>query len=525
MRAELRDSLEFLDPDSQVGERPCQAVSLDVARGGIASVHILLNDLPDGESIHLQLRERNQAAEDHAQWFRLVDVPVEANTGPVCFIEKEGEHNPFVIRRAPFRVYDAGFTLTRVPLKDGMKRRDVLVPFDRLRRVEVVDNSMGGFVYHTLELSYKGSEGEGKLVLGHSEVEDPLAAMLALAEAARDKLTDKATRYVDDGAFERLSAMKPAEVRGGPAGAAILLLLGIMVFFSLQMGFLTGTNMSMFGVGIMLVPLLFIIVTSVPTAMMLARKGFVRTLTPKADLEGDCIVIPVPFMYRMVANIRHTIPVAEIAEVRLALDPHRYRPMTKWITVRGERFSGVLGLFGRFEVVSGFEREGFALRNRGASTEPGPPVFEKSPAKGLTLAFGILALALLAAIISSPFDFQVEASDNSWYPLVALVFVSIALPILLIYSALTSRRTALAEGFLASDRGITVPNAREPFRWISDSAVESCRVGKDGLGYHIVLRTPEGSLKLPLSLADKLRGAGHEVVDAHDVLDDMEDRG
>ena len=106
MRAELRDSLEFLYPDSQVAERPCQAMSLDVARGGIICVHILLNDLADEISVNLHLREKQQTVND-AKWFRLVDVLVEANTGPVGFIEKEGEHNPFVTRRAPFRVYDA----------------------------------------------------------------------------------------------------------------------------------------------------------------------------------------------------------------------------------------------------------------------------------------------------------------------------------------------------------------------------------------------------------------------------------
>jgi len=106
MRAELRDSLEFLYPDSQVAERPCQSMSVDVARGGIASLHLLLNNLSTAGSLRLHVRENDRNVK-HAQWFRLIDVPVEANTGPVCFIEKDGEHNPFVVRRAPFRVYDA----------------------------------------------------------------------------------------------------------------------------------------------------------------------------------------------------------------------------------------------------------------------------------------------------------------------------------------------------------------------------------------------------------------------------------
>ncbi len=45
MRVEFRDSLEFLYDDSVVGDAPCAAMVLDVARGGIAAAHVLLNDL------------------------------------------------------------------------------------------------------------------------------------------------------------------------------------------------------------------------------------------------------------------------------------------------------------------------------------------------------------------------------------------------------------------------------------------------------------------------------------------------
>jgi hypothetical protein len=106
MRAELRDSLEFLFSDSVVVGTSTRPMALDVARGGIASVHVLLNDLVENETVRLRV-EANGKSVRGAQWFRLLDVPVEVNTGPVGFTEKPGEQNPFVIRRAPFRVYDA----------------------------------------------------------------------------------------------------------------------------------------------------------------------------------------------------------------------------------------------------------------------------------------------------------------------------------------------------------------------------------------------------------------------------------
>ena len=106
MKAELRDSLEFLYSDSVVREKPCREMTLDVARGGALSAHILLNNVEAGSEIGFVLRKAGRVVQA-ASWFRLVDVPVEANTGPYHFIERADQRNEFVTRRAPFRVFDA----------------------------------------------------------------------------------------------------------------------------------------------------------------------------------------------------------------------------------------------------------------------------------------------------------------------------------------------------------------------------------------------------------------------------------
>ncbi len=90
MRAELRDSLEHLYPDSEVGAEPCRSTVIDVARGGTVAVHVLLNDLKEGATVRIAVRTRKGPL-GAPRWFRLIDVPVEANTGPVSFIEKEGD--------------------------------------------------------------------------------------------------------------------------------------------------------------------------------------------------------------------------------------------------------------------------------------------------------------------------------------------------------------------------------------------------------------------------------------------------
>jgi len=103
MRCSLLDPLVWAYPDSEPGARPCARFAVDVARGGTAAVTVLLKEATPGLPIRLAVDGRGP----EVQFFRLRDVPVERNTGPVGFAEKEGERNEFVCRRAPFRVYDA----------------------------------------------------------------------------------------------------------------------------------------------------------------------------------------------------------------------------------------------------------------------------------------------------------------------------------------------------------------------------------------------------------------------------------
>jgi hypothetical protein len=113
MRVELRDSLENLFTDSKPGRRPVHSWRVDVGRGGLAAVHVLVTDLIPGASVRLGLLA-DGASLGPAQWFQLIDVPVEENTGMSGFTEstcwEDGSKagaNPYVIRKAPFRTYDA----------------------------------------------------------------------------------------------------------------------------------------------------------------------------------------------------------------------------------------------------------------------------------------------------------------------------------------------------------------------------------------------------------------------------------
>lgn len=102
MRAGLVDELFDLFPDSSVAQVGSPRYTVDVARGTLAGVHVLLEGLTPGQPVVLEGGPADSA------WYRLIGVPVEVNSGIEARTEMlDGKTNPHVIRRAPLRVYEA----------------------------------------------------------------------------------------------------------------------------------------------------------------------------------------------------------------------------------------------------------------------------------------------------------------------------------------------------------------------------------------------------------------------------------
>ena len=98
--AAVTDPMEWLYPDSEV-EKVNVFSETDVPADGTVDANILLNGLKPGEPVRLS------ASVAGGEWCEMLSVPVEYNSGHIYFVEKPGETNEFVVRRAPYRVYDA----------------------------------------------------------------------------------------------------------------------------------------------------------------------------------------------------------------------------------------------------------------------------------------------------------------------------------------------------------------------------------------------------------------------------------
>jgi hypothetical protein len=100
------DELVELYPDTRL-DAAKRTYSVDVARGTIASAHLMLTGLQGTQGISFMITGPDGKPAPGARWCRMIDVPVTENTGLDRCTEKfTGAVNPYVIRRAPFRIFD-----------------------------------------------------------------------------------------------------------------------------------------------------------------------------------------------------------------------------------------------------------------------------------------------------------------------------------------------------------------------------------------------------------------------------------
>ena len=102
----LFDEVQELYPDTKL-DQPNKRLSMDAARNTIAGVHLMVTGLQVANRISFTVSDNSGRPISGARWYRMIDVPVTENTGLDRNTEKySGKTNPYVIRRAPFRIYD-----------------------------------------------------------------------------------------------------------------------------------------------------------------------------------------------------------------------------------------------------------------------------------------------------------------------------------------------------------------------------------------------------------------------------------
>lgn len=102
----LIDEVQELFPDTRL-DHPVKRLVLHAPRNTVTGVHVLITGLRGTEKITFSESDETGRSTPEVRWYRLIDVPVAENTGLDRNTEKySGKINPYVIRRAPFRIYD-----------------------------------------------------------------------------------------------------------------------------------------------------------------------------------------------------------------------------------------------------------------------------------------------------------------------------------------------------------------------------------------------------------------------------------
>jgi hypothetical protein len=102
----LIDEVQEFYPDTKLNP-PLKQLTVHVPGNTTAGVHVMITGLQGSEQIGFSESDGIGRPTPGILWYRMIDVPVTQNTGLDRATEMHtGVINPYVIRRAPFRIYD-----------------------------------------------------------------------------------------------------------------------------------------------------------------------------------------------------------------------------------------------------------------------------------------------------------------------------------------------------------------------------------------------------------------------------------
>jgi len=309
----------------------------------------------------------------------------------------------FTHKFMPLRIYEAGFTLPFVPISKGLASEEILIPFGRVKVIDVETTMMEGLEIKFLRLVHEGASGEEeKELLGRGCFDDPLPILLALRKAAPGKLDASLDKYVGTGAESKIISI-PSRGRYEMRDIhQVYLLLSMAIFINLAFSVAIASDpvpITWFflvwtlgiGIGAFMLSLVYI--------LMNGHMGSV--IESDGRVEGDRLAYPVPLAYRLFADIRLSLPLREIVAAGKSLDPVSFGHMTNIRTTAGENLKARYEVFAALMRKPGFERNGWELRNIKPEEKPCAPVFRFNPFKTLSILIALMAMQPLAVLLNT----------------------------------------------------------------------------------------------------------------------------
>jgi len=426
------------------------------------------------------------------------------------------------LEEMPFRVYEAGFTKRNVPAWQGLRRRESLVGWDRLRSVRVMAKTGGreGLDRH-IELVY--DEGGEEPVTERLKSDDPHAVLRAVGSHAPGALDASAMPFLAKGAG-RLPDV-PLMVRRRPSvlGWSFIPVLLLMWFLFVPLlgmmlrdeGWGSEAPAFILGGGAVIISLLltsFIIIFG----RMESGEHYRWAVFARARLVGDAVVLPPRGPARFMLRARDEIPIGEVVEVRRFLDPDTLSQLAMLRTVTGEELEVRPGLLRAFARHPSFEMGDYAAVNMGALEVDGARVIR--PKRERAIALTTVPLLLLAYVVIGPEVVMTEEWGNA--SLIGTVLLGdIIVLFAMAYLRIIVRIHRRGVGMEASAEGITYPSVLGLRRSIPRERISDVSVRyRSLLGHHISVRTGLRRVTFPLDVNDRLVQAGFTVDDPEDVL-------
>lgn len=431
-----------------------------------------------------------------------------------------------VLKRMPFRVYEEGFTLEKIPLELRLLRRGVLVPADRItsvslrRRMGVKDDA------HSVVVRYTDEDGTSQSL--EVRPEDPLSALAALAQIAPGRMGDDVTALLDPGrGDEALEEEESASDRMAMLLFPLALWLFVGVFIAMPLllvreGIETG-HINLLPVVLGLCMVLFLSAAGwyiVPIAFATLFTG------PDVVAGTEGLEVRLPLLVRLHMRSSEVLPYDWIRRARRCLSPGSFKTRYQMLAGTGRPISISARVFRELSCRPGFQREGFELVN---AVEP-PQGFQRLARPNLP---GVVAIVVAVTVVSLlvlastgyPEDGEDPAEDAEGPPpeltlsdkLLFFGSLSFLVGFVSIMGLLLFRKNRLekrAEGIELDGGSIRLPHVGAPFGEVGRSEVVSI-TGRRLLmfdGHVLVMETTKGRLFLPIYLVDDLREHGYVVV-------------